>query len=161
MARGDKSSDTKERDVCRNRRAFHEYEVSDRLECGLVLMGTEVKSLRVGQASIEEAYGRIDGDELWLINCDIPEYAMGNQMNHKPRRSRKLLVHRREIANFAGKASQKGFTLIPLRLYFKEGRAKLELAVCRGKQLHDKRQDMKKKDADREIRRAMTDRRKR
>ena len=161
MARGDKSSDTKERDVCRNRRAFHEYEVSDRLECGLVLLGTEVKSLRVGQASIEEAYGRIDGDELWLINCDIPEYAMGNQMNHKPRRSRKLLVHRREIANFAGKASQKGFTLIPLRLYFKEGRAKLELAVCRGKQLHDKRQDMKKKDADREIRRAMTDRRKR
>ncbi len=161
MARNDKSSDTKERDVCRNRRAFHEYEVSDRLECGLVLLGTEVKSLRVGQASIEEAYGRIDGDELWLINCDIPEYAMGNQMNHKPRRSRKLLVHRREIANFAGKASQKGFTLIPLRLYFKEGRAKLELAVCRGKQLHDKRQDMKKKDADREIRRAMTDRRKR
>ena len=161
MARSDKSSESKERDVCRNRRAFHEYEVSDRLECGLVLMGTEVKSLRVGQASIEEAYGRIDGDELWLINCDIPEYAMGNQMNHKPRRSRKLLVHRREIANFAGKASQKGFTLIPLRLYFKEGRAKLELAVCRGKQLHDKRQDMKKKDADREIRRAMTDRRKR
>ena len=161
MARGDRSSEAKERDVCRNRRAFHEYEVSDRLECGLVLMGTEVKSLRVGQASIEEAYGRIDGDELWLINCDIPEYAMGNQMNHKPRRSRKLLVHRREIANFAGKASQKGFTLIPLRLYFKEGRAKLELAVCRGKQLHDKRQDMKKKDADREIRRAMTDRRKR
>ena len=161
MARSDKKSDTNERDVCRNRRAFHEYEVSDRLECGLVLTGTEVKSLRVGQASIEEAYGRIDGDELWLINCDIPEYAMGNQMNHKPRRSRKLLVHRREIANFAGKASVKGFTLIPLRLYFKEGRAKLELAVCRGKQLHDKRQDMKKKDADREIRRAMTDRRKR
>ena len=160
MAR-DKNSNPEAKDVCRNRRAFHEYEVSERLECGLVLMGTEVKSLRVGQASIEEAYARIDGNELWLINCDIPEYAMGNQMNHKPRRSRKLLVHRREIANFAGKASQKGFTLIPLRVYFKEGRAKLELAICRGKQLHDKRQDMKKKDADREIRRAMTDRRKR
>jgi SsrA-binding protein len=160
MAR-DKKADPEARDVCRNRRAFHEYEVSDRLECGLVLTGTEVKSLRAGQASIEEAYGRIDDNELWLLNCDIPEYAMGNQMNHKPRRPRKLLVHRREIANFAGKASIKGFTLIPLRLYFKGGKAKLELAVCRGKQLHDKRQDLKKKDADREIRRAMTDRRKR
>jgi SsrA-binding protein len=160
MAR-DKKPDPEARDVCRNRRAFHEYEVSDTLECGLVLTGTEVKSLRAGQASIEEAYGRIDANELWLLNCDIPEYAMGNQMNHKPRRARKLLVHRREIANFAGKASIKGFTLIPLRLYFKGGKAKLELAVCRGKQLHDKRQDLKKKDADREIRRAMTDRRKR
>ena len=159
MAR-DKKHDPEARDICRNRRAFHEYEVSDRLECGLVLTGTEVKSLRVGQASIEEAYARIDDNELWLLNCDIPEYVMGNQMNHKPRRARKLLVHRREIENFAGKASQKGFTLIPLRMYFKEGRAKLELAICRGKQLHDKRQDLKKKDADRDIRRAMTERRK-
>ena len=160
MAR-DKKADPEARDVCRNRRAYHEYEVSDTLECGLVLTGTEVKSLRAGKASIEEAYGRIDENELWLLNCDIQEYAMGNQMNHKPRRPRKLLVHRREIANFAGKASIKGFTLIPLRLYFKGGKAKLELAVCRGKQLHDKRQDLKKKDSDREIRRAMTDRRKR
>ena len=159
MAR-DKKHDPEARDICRNRRAFHEYEVSDRLECGLVLTGTEVKSLRVGQASIEEAYARIDDNELWLLNCDIPEYVMGNQMNHKPRRARKLLVHRREIENFAGKASQKGFTLIPLRMCFKEGRAKLELAICRGKQLHDKRQDLKKKDADRDIRRAMTERRK-
>src|SRR5665213_2391820 len=91
MAR-DKKTDPEAKDVCRNRRAFHEYEVSDRLECGLVLTGTEVKSLRVGQASIEEAYARIDSNELWLINCDIPEYAMGNQMNHERRRSRKLLV---------------------------------------------------------------------
>src|SRR5882762_2958386 len=93
------------KDVCRNRRAFHDYEVMDRLECGMVLTGTEVKSLRSGQASIEEGYGRIDGNELWLIGCDIPEYAMGNQMNHAPRRPRKLLAHRREIVKFAGRAS--------------------------------------------------------
>src|SRR6476660_4119040 len=132
------------RDVCRNRRASHEYEILDRLECGLVLTGTEVKSLRDGHASLEESYGRIDGSEVWLIGSDIPEYSMGNRMNHKPKRPRKLLLHRREIDKFAGKASQRGFTLVPLKMYFKEGRAKVELAVCRGKQLHDKRQDQKK-----------------
>jgi SsrA-binding protein len=145
--------------ICRNKRAFHEYEVSDSLECGLVLTGTEVKSLRDGHASLEDAYAKIDGGEVWLIGSDIPEYAMGNRMNHKPKRARKLLLHRREIGKFAGKASQKGFTLVPLRLYFKNGRAKVELAVCRGKQLHDKRQAQKKADAQREIRRAMTQRR--
>jgi SsrA-binding protein len=158
VARNDKQN-SDERDVCRNRRAFHEYEVLDRLECGLVLTGTEVKSLREGQSSIEEAYARIDDGEVWLINSDVPEYPFGNRLNHKPRRPRKLLLRRREIARFAGKASQKGFTLVPLRLYFKNGLAKLELAVCRGKQTHDKRQDLKKKDAEREIRRAMTNRR--
>jgi SsrA-binding protein len=158
MARNDQSQD-ETRDICRNRRAFHEYEVLDRLECGLVLTGTEVKSLRDGHANLEDAYAKIDDGEVWLIGSDIPEYAMGNRMNHKPKRPRKLLLHRREIARFAGKASQRGFTLVPLRLYFKGGRAKVELAVCKGKQLHDKRQDLKKKDADREIRRSMTERR--
>src|SRR5258708_9156935 len=143
------------RDVCRNRRASHEYEILDRLECGLVLTGTEVKSLRDGHAMLEDAYAKIEDGELWLIGSEIPEYAMGNRLNHKPKRPRKLLLHRREIARFAGKATQKGFTLVPLRLYFKGGRAKVELAVARGKQLHDKREAKKKQDAQREIRRAL------
>jgi SsrA-binding protein len=159
MARNDKQQADDIKDICRNRRAFHEYEVLDRLECGLVLTGTEVKSLRDGHASLEDAYARIDGGEVWLIGSDIPEYAMGNRMNHKPKRARKLLMHRREIGRFAGKASQKGFTLVPLKLYFKNGRAKVELAICRGKQLHDKRQAAKKADAQKEIRRAMSERR--
>ena len=148
------------RDVCRNRRALHDYEILDRLECGLVLTGTEVKSLRDGHAMLEDAYAKIDGGEVWLLGSDIPEYAMGNRMNHKPKRPRKLLLHRREINRFAGKASAKGFTLVPLRLYFKNGKAKVELAIARGKQAHDKRQDMKKADADRDIRRAMMKRQK-
>jgi SsrA-binding protein len=142
--------------ICRNKRALHDYEILDRLECGLVLTGTEVKSLRDGSASLEDAYARIDNGEVWLIGSDIPEYTMGNRMNHKPKRPRKLLLHRREIGKFAGKASQRGLTLIPLRLYFKNGRAKVELAVGRGKAAHDKRQDLKKAEANREIRRAMT-----
>jgi SsrA-binding protein len=160
MARDEKQQD-EIRDVCRNRRALHDYEILDRLECGLVLTGTEVKSLRDGQAMLEDAYARIDGGEVWLIGSEIPEYSFGNRMNHKPKRPRKLLLHRREIARFAGKASQKGFTLVPLRLYFKNGRAKVELGVAKGKQQHDKRESLKKKDADREIKRAMSERRKR
>jgi SsrA-binding protein len=146
--------------VCRNKRAFHEYEVSETIECGVVLTGTEVKSLRDGSASLEDAYAKLEDGEVWLIGSDIPEYTMGNRMNHKPKRARKLLLHRREINKFAGKATQRGYTLVPLKLYFKDGRAKVELAVARGKQLHDKRQDKKKADAQREIRRAMTERRK-
>jgi SsrA-binding protein len=147
--------------ICRNKRAFHEYEILESLECGVALTGTEVKSLRDGQASLEEAYAKLDGTELWLIGSEVPEYAMGNRMNHKPKRPRKLLLHRREISKFAEKATQKGFTLVPLKLYFKGGLAKVEVAIARGKQLHDKRQAAKKADAQREIRRAMSDRRKR
>jgi SsrA-binding protein len=144
--------------VARNKRAFHEFDVTDRIECGIVLVGTEVKSLRDGHASIEESYAKLEDGELWLVGSDIPEYAMGNRLNHKPRRPRKLLLHRREIDKFAGKASQRGFTLVPLRLYFKRGRAKVEIAIAKGKQLHDKRESLKKADAAREIRRAMTPR---
>jgi SsrA-binding protein len=144
--------------ICRNRRAFHEYVVSERLECGIVLTGTEVKSLREGKTSLEEAYAKLEENEVWLIGCDIPEYTMAHRMNHKPKRPRKLLLHRREIAKFAGKASQRGFTLVPLRMYFKKGLAKVELAVARGKQMYDKRQDLKKADAQRDMRRAMSDR---
>jgi SsrA-binding protein len=145
--------------ICRNKRAFHEYEISERIECGLVLTGTEVKGLREGHASLEESYAKVDDDEVWLIGSDIPEYSMAHRMNHKPKRPRKLLLHREEIAKFAEKASDRGFTLIPLRMYFKNGRAKVELAIGRGKQMHDKRQSLKKADAQREMRRAMSDRR--
>jgi SsrA-binding protein len=144
--------------ICRNKRAFHEYTILERLECGLVLTGTEVKSLREGSSSLEDAYAKIDNGEVWLLGSDIPEYSMARRWNHKPKRPRKLLMHRSEIAKFAGKASERGLTLVPLRMYFKEGRAKVELAVAKGKQLHDKRQAMKKADAQRDIRRAMSDR---
>ena len=145
--------------ISRNKRAFHQYEILERLECGIVLTGTEVKSLRDGSANLEDAYAKLEDGEVWLLGSDIPEYAMGNRLNHKPKRPRKLLMHRREIDKFAGKATQRGFTLVPLRLYFKHGRAKVELAIARGKQLHDKRQAQKKADAQREMRRAMTERR--
>jgi SsrA-binding protein len=145
--------------ICRNKRALHEYAVFESLECGLVLTGTEVKSLREGAANLEDAYARIEDGEVWLVGSDIPEYTMGNRMNHKPKRRRKLLLHRREIAKFAEKATQRGFTLVPLRMYFKEGRAKVEIAIARGKQQHDKRQDQKKAEAQRDIRREMGRRR--
>jgi SsrA-binding protein len=146
--------------VTRNRRAHFEYEVLDRIECGIVLVGTEVKSLRDGHANLEDAYAKLEANELWLVGCEIPEYSMGNRQNHKPKRVRKLLLHRREIAKFAEKSEQRGFTLIPLRLYFKQGRAKVEIAVGKGKQAHDKRQSVKKADAEREMRRAIANRRK-
>ena len=145
--------------VCRNRRASHEYEIHDTIECGVVLVGTEVKSLRDGHANLEDSYAKIEDGEVWLIGAEIQEYAMGNRMNHKPKRPRKLLLHRREIARFAGKASMQGLTLIPLRLYFKNGRAKVEIAVAKGKQLHDKRQALKTAEAKRDIDRAMSRRR--
>ena len=155
MARPAKDGEDDVKVVSRNKRAFHDYEIMDRIECGIALVGTEVKSLRDGHANIEEAYAKLDAGEVWLIGSDIPEYAMGNRMNHKPKRPRKLLLHRREIARFAGKASQRGFTLVPLRIYFKNSRAKVELAVVRGRQTHDKRQVEKKKEAQREINEAM------
>ena len=144
--------------VVRNKRAFHEYDILEKLECGIVLTGTEVKSLRESQASLEDAYARLDGAEVWMVGSDIPEYAFGNRLNHKPKRPRKLLLHRREIDKFAGKATQRGYTLVPLRLYFKHGLAKVELAVAKRRQQHDKREAKKKAEVQREIRRAMTNR---
>ena len=122
------------------------------------MTGTEVKSLREAKTSLDEAYAKVDKGEVWLIGCDIPEYSMAHRMNHKPKRPRKLLLHRHEIAKFAEKASQRGLTLVPLRLYFKNGRAKAEVAVARGKQVHDKRETLRKADAQRAIRRAASDR---
>ncbi len=151
MAKSKKTEAEDIKIVCRNRKAHHEYEVFDALECGIVLTGTEVKSLRANVASLEEAYAKIEGREVWLINSDIPEYSMAHHFNHKPKRPRKLLLHRNEIEKFAGKASQKGFTLVPLKLYFKDGRAKVEIAVARGKQDHDKRQDKRTAEVKKEI----------
>lgn len=139
--------------VCRNRKASFEYELSDRLECGIMLVGTEVKSLRAGHCTLDGSWARIDGNELWLVGCDIPEYDHGNRLNHKPKRDRKLLLHKRELAKFAAKAEQHGFTLIPVSVYFKDGKAKVEVAIGRGKQLHDKRESIKEREADRDIRR--------
>jgi len=145
--------------ICQNRRAFHEYEIHDTLECGIVLVGTEVKSLRDGHAGLDEAFAKVEGGELFLVGSEIPEYAMGNRMNHKAKRTRKLLIHRAELNKFIGKAEVRGFTIVPLRMYFKGGRAKVEIAVAKGKQLHDKRQSLKTADAKRDIQRAMSRRR--
>jgi len=154
-----KKTDDDTKPICRNRRAFHEYDIFDKIECGLVLTGTEVKSLREGSGSLEDAYAKIEDNEVWLINCDIPEYSMGNRLNHKPKRKRKLLLHRREVDKFAAKASERGFTLVPLRMYFSHGLAKVELAVARGKQVHDKREAKKNAEVKRELGRALANRR--
>ena len=151
----EKRDDDNERLVAQNRSARHEYEVVDTLECGLVLRGSEVKTLREGKVTIDEAYGRVKGNEVWLVGCDIPEYKQANQFNHEPRRPRKLLLHKREIDKFANRAFEKGLTLVPLKLYFKRGKAKLLLGICRGRKLHDKREEMKKKTMTRDIARAM------
>jgi SsrA-binding protein len=150
----------KEKVVCRNRRARHLFEIVDSIEAGIVLTGTEVKSLRGGTASLEDAFARVENGELWVHKLEIPEYAMGNIMNHPVKRPRKLLLHRREIEKFARGSEQRGFTLIPLQLYFKKGRAKLELGLAKGKKTHDKRESIKTKDAKREISRVMSNRRK-
>jgi SsrA-binding protein len=144
-----------ERPIAQNRKARHKYDVLDTLECGIVLVGSEVKSLRAGRVSLDEAYGRVRDGEVWLVGCDIQEYVEANRFNHAPRRPRKLLLHRREIRRFASQAYERGFTLVPLRMYFKRGRAKVLLGICRGRQEHDKREVMKKAQAQREMQRAM------
>ena len=144
-----------ERLIAQNRSAHHEYEVLETLECGIVLVGSEVKSLRTGRLSLDEAYGRVKEGEVWLVGCDIPEYVQANRFIHEPRRPRKLLMHRREIRKFASKAYEQGLTLVPLKMYFKQGRAKVLLGVCRGRKLHDKREKLKKATVQRDIQRAM------
>lgn len=144
-----------ERVVSENRKARHNYEVLETLECGLVLVGSEVKSLRGGRVSLDEAYARIKDNEVWLIGCDIPEYFEANRFNHTPRRPRKLLMHRREVKRFAGRAFEKGLTLVPLKMYFKRGVAKVLLGICRGKKFYDKRETLKKAAVRRDIQRLM------
>ncbi len=154
-------SDPNEKSIAENRKARHKYAVLETLECGIVLMGSEVKSLRNGKLSLDEAYGRVRNDELWLIGSNIAEYTEANRMNHDPMRPRKLLIHRREMRKFANLAKEKGLTLVPLKMYFKSGRAKLLVGLCRGKKLHDKRESLKKADSQRDIQRAMRGRQRR
>jgi SsrA-binding protein len=140
--------------VAQNRRARHDYHIEDTFEAGLVLTGTEVKSLRAGHASLVDGYALVRDDEVWLMGVHIPEYTEGTWTNHEPRRARKLLLHRREIGKLIEKTQEQGLTIVPLALYFKEGRAKVEIAVARGKRSYDKRQDLAKRDAAREMERA-------
>ena len=134
-----------------NRKARHNYSILEVFEAGMVLLGTEVKSLRDGKASLVEAYATVDDGEVWLRNLHIPEYHHGSWTNHDPRRNRKLLLHRRQIDGLIGKIKENNLALVPLSLYFFEGKVKVELALARGKQAHDKRQDMAKRDAQREV----------
>jgi SsrA-binding protein len=142
-----------------NRRARHDYHLLERIEAGLVLTGTEVKSLRDGRASLQQAYADMRDGEAWLVGANISVYDQGNIANHDPDRDRKLLLHRREVDSLASKVRERGLTLVPTKLYFRDGRVKVELALARGKELRDKRRDLAKRDASREMERAFKSRR--
>jgi SsrA-binding protein len=144
--------------VARNRRARHDYHIEDVYEAGLVLTGTEVKSLRAGRASLADGFAQITGGEAWLHNVHIPEYAQGTWTNHEPRRIRKLLLHRKEIDRLSSETAERGLTIVPLSLYFTDGKAKVELALARGKRTYDKRHDLARRDAAREVDRALRQR---
>jgi SsrA-binding protein len=149
-----------EKTIARNRRARHEYTIDDTFEAGLVLTGTEIKSVRAGKVNLSSAYARVDRGEAWLIGADIAPFssASSHRGNHEPKRTRKLLLHRSEIDEIVGRAQQKGQTIVPLRLYLTgRGRAKVELALARGKQLHDRRRDIAERDARRDIARELSD----
>jgi SsrA-binding protein len=139
--------------IAENRRARHEYHLLERFEAGLVLTGTEVKSLHEGRVTLQRAFADVRGGEVWLVGAHIPEYAQGNIANHDPDRDRKLLLHRREISSLIGKVQERGLTLVPTRLYWKDGRAKVELALARGKEQRDRRREIRDRDVRREIER--------
>ena len=140
-----------EKVIATNRKAFHNFSILETYEAGLVLRGTEVKSLREAQVNFKDCYAAIDDGEAWLIGCHISPYHHGSDANHEPDRRRKLLLHKREISRLLGKVAERGLTLIPLRLYFKEGRAKIELGLARGKKLHDKRASIRERESRREM----------
>lgn len=150
-----KDKDQEGRDVAVNRRAYHDYFVDEKYEAGIMLAGTEVKSIRAGRCNLRDGYVRIDGHEAWLENVHISPYAQANLMNQEPMRPRKLLLHRKQISTLIGKVRQKGYTLIPLRVYFLRNHAKVEVGLCRGKREYDKREAIAERDAKREIARAM------
>jgi SsrA-binding protein len=139
-----------EKNITVNRKARHEYAILQTFEAGMALVGTEVKALRQGKANLVDSYGKIKNGEVWLVNAHISEYTQGNINNHEPRRERKLLLNKSEIRKLIGKTKEKGLTLVPLRLYFKDGKAKVELALAKGKKVYDKRKDIAKKDFQRE-----------
>jgi SsrA-binding protein len=145
--------------IARNRRARHEYAIEDTFEAGVSLTGTEVKSLRAGRASLADGFAQVSDGEVWLHNVHIPEYTQGTWTNHQPRRIRKLLLHRKEIDRIAAKTAEQGLTLVPLSLYFKDGKVKVELGLGRGKRTYDKRHDLARRDAAREVERALRRRR--
>ncbi len=146
--------------VSENRKAFHDYFVEERVEAGIILTGTEIKSVRNSRVNLKDSYARLEDGELWLYQMHISPYEQGNRFNHDPLRKRKLLLHRSEIVKLIGKIQLQGLTLIPIKMYLKHGLAKIELAVCRGKKNYDKRQDMAEKDAKREIERHLRERNK-
>jgi SsrA-binding protein len=141
--------------IATNRKARHDYSIVDTYECGVVLMGTEVKSLRAGRASLVDAFATVDDGEVWLRGLHITEYEMGTWTNHEPRRNRKLLLHKAEILKLIGKTKESGLSLVPLSMYFKDGKVKVELALAKGKKSWDKRQSLAKRDAERETTRAL------
>jgi SsrA-binding protein len=141
--------------IADNRRARYDFELFDRFECGIALTGTEVKSLREGKATLQQAYGQLRDGDVYLVGANIPEYPQANRANHDPDRDRKLLLHRREIDQLVGKVQERGLTLVPTRLYFRNGRVKVELALARGKEARDKRRDIAERDAKREMERAL------
>jgi SsrA-binding protein len=145
--------------IADNRRARHEYHLSDRIEAGVELTGTEVKSLREGHLTLQRAFADVREGQIYLVGAHIPEYAMGNIRNHDPDRDRRLLLHRREIDSLYGKVREKGLTLVPTRVYWKDGRVKVEIAVARGKEIRDKRRDLAERDAQRQIERELRRRR--
>lgn len=134
-----------------NRKAYHDYHVEETFEAGIALTGTEVKSLREGRANLRDGYAAVEGGEVFLLNCHVSPYAPANRFNHEPRRPRKLLLHRAEIRRLIGKVQEKGLTLVPLSLYLKDGRVKVEMALCRGKKQYDKREDLKRRTQEREV----------
>lgn len=144
--------------ICNNKKAYHDYFIEEKLEAGLVLQGTEVKSLRAGKANLNDSFMLVREGEAFLHNLNISQYEFGNRANHQPDRSRKLLLHRHEIDRLYGKIREKGLSVIPLRLYFKDGLVKVEIGLAKGKKLYDKREDMKKKDSQRELSQALKNR---
>lgn len=144
--------------VCQNRKAYHDYSVEETIEAGIQLLGTEVKSLRDGKANLKDSYVLIKDSEVFLLNCHISPYSHGNIMNHAPLRTRKLLLHRKEIERLKGKAQQKGYTLIPLKIYFKGPYAKIEIGLAKGKRVYEKREAIKEREAKRAIEKAMKSR---
>ena len=146
--------------IAENRRARAEFFIEETYEAGLVLTGTEVKSLREGRANLKEAFGEVREGEAWLVDCHISPYAQGNIFNHDPTRPRKLLLHKEEIKRLLGRTQEKGFTLVPLKMYFSKGKAKVEMGLGKGKKLHDRREELKARAAGREVERALRDRNK-
>jgi len=154
-----KTEEPQERAIATNRKAFFTYEILDRAEAGISLLGTEVKAIREGGLNFRDSFVEFRGGELFLVGCRIGPYSHGNLMNHPDERDRKLLLHKREILKIGGKATEKGFTIVPLKAYFKKGRVKLEIGLARGKKAHDKRESIKRKELDRETRQAIRARR--